>query len=618
MSGQCRGRKKSILPEIELINLNERSLGMVANVNKPSKSAKTDKAHKSVTQKSPKKRKSNSDSQGSNDSRQGDGQKKRKRNQSADQTVNLAVNETDLGRSTPSQNDEFKASFQEGEAMIQMGVNSEEDELYADTTRSEEDSEVEFQNLPRNNRNNIANSQVQKGQLANDEIPNTPEGRKRRIQQIDQEMKTRLLELKRLMAQDGGFAESSVIADGLIEQQGEHEFGNSNENAVIPTNITTRNKRQVIDNSKSEETIYRKAIQHCPLGRLSSSSEEDVDSSTEIVDMNQIIISFAEGGSRNVREHKDAVLETSQQDAKSKPTPEDHAEKLIKEAELAKGKICATGSKTIDRGDLYDVEHAREMLHSILVDEEYSAVRGHLDETIIGKIKRGEYVDFAKLLPKDRVAIEEANRIQPIFKDGQVLWQTPSESNSITSYTKWEQAFKVFAKIYTKYHPHRASELMQYSNDIHVASLTYIWENVYLYNKEFRLHLSKHLMRSWGLTLQHAWNLKMKDQIGSIHQQTGSEKGRNNWFAGDGRLDRGSAKQRISKPCKRYNRGKCNFGTNCKYEHRCQYCMKFGHKILVCRKLNNDKDHKWTKNSNREGCKSPEGKSFQPNNHKDK
>ena len=264
----------------------------------------------------------------------------------------------------------------------------------------------------------------------------------------------------------------------------------------------------------------------------------------------------------------------------------------------------------------FNVEHAHDMIHSVLVDEEHSAVGGHLDDNIIAKIRQGEYVDFVKLLPRDRIAIEEDNRIQPIFKDGQVIWQTPGESGTVNSYPKWEIAFRGFTKIYTKYHPHCASDLIEYSHDIHAASLTYAWDNVYLYDKEFHLQLSKHLMRSWAVILQHAWNLKMKDRINhNSYPGNGADRSHNgNHQNFDSRFDKNNAgRSKVLKPCKRYNRGKCNYGSSCKYKHWCSYCNKFGHGIVSCRKLNADKDHHWL-TGGKDVRKSPEGKvtSFEP------
>ena len=100
----------------------------------------------------------------------------------------------------------------------------------------------------------------------------------------------------------------------------------------------------------------------------------------------------------------------------NKPSAEERAEKLIRDAEVAKGKIFTTTGN-----NQFHVDSAREMIHSVLVDEDYCTVRSHLDDVIIGKVKRGEYVNFAKLLPQDKLAIEEdINKLQRYFKDGQV------------------------------------------------------------------------------------------------------------------------------------------------------------------------------------------------------
>ena len=34
--------------------------------------------------------------------------------------------------------------------------------------------------------------------------------------------------------------------------------------------------------------------------------------------------------------------------------------------------------------------------------------------------------------------------------------------------------------------------------------------------------------------------------------------------------------------CYRFNKEKCSFGQNCKYEHQCSHCSKTGHAATVC------------------------------------
>ena len=41
---------------------------------------------------------------------------------------------------------------------------------------------------------------------------------------------------------------------------------------------------------------------------------------------------------------------------------------------------------------------------------------------------------------------------------------------------------------------------------------------------------------------------------------------------------------KVKEPCKRYNIGKCTYGKNCIFEHRCSVkkCNKFGHGVHIC------------------------------------
>ena len=65
-------------------------------------------------------------------------------------------------------------------------------------------------------------------------------------------------------------------------------------------------------------------------------------------------------------------------------------------------------------------------------------------------------------------------------------------TGGITNFSRWEQAFHVFSNIYCRRYPDRASELIQYNHIIQTAALTYTWENVYLYDRDFRFHLARY------------------------------------------------------------------------------------------------------------------------------
>ena len=159
-----------------------------------------------------------------------------------------------------------------------------------------------------------------------------------------------------------------------------------------------------------------------------------------------------------------------------------------------------------------------------------------------------------------------------VIKEGRTYW-VPAHNNegtAITNYNRWEQAFHVFSDMYVRAYPNHASELVQYSHLIHTASKSYTWDNVYMYDKDFRLHLARHPRRSWAIILHQAWAVRLKDKI---------KVSSTNFSHGHG------GSNSCKEICKCFNQGECNAGSECRYDHRCSYCFKFGHGVINCRKL---------------------------------
>ena len=181
-----------------------------------------------------------------------------------------------------------------------------------------------------------------------------------------------------------------------------------------------------------------------------------------------------------------------------------------------------------------------------------------------------------------------------IVKNGQTFWSPVSEALAINCFSRWEQAFRIFANIYTSEYPQRSSELIQYNHIIHSISGTYTWENVYSYDRVFRLHLARHPERSWSVILQQAWSMKLKDRIfcndHAVSNVDPFGTGNTTNYSTSGGSHHNTPKTKSNEPCKRYNRGKSKFGNSCRYKHKCTYCYKFGHTILTCRKLKADQE----------------------------
>ena len=256
---------------------------------------------------------------------------------------------------------------------------------------------------------------------------------------------------------------------------------------------------------------------------------------------------------------------------------EDRAEQIICQSEAMKAKILPVPGK--DRNLFpqqvnFDLEN--DFIHSAMVDEDYQVVAAHVDESLMRNIKLGEYIDFARLLPTDRILAEDNSRLEIVNKDGRTYFvpANSKELGSISSFFKWEQAFRVFSNIYTAKYPQKAVELIQYNHLINMASMTFTWENVYMYDKDYRMHLSRHPYRSWAIILQQAWTVRLKDRLRTNNGNgAGFTSGRN---GSKGRKD----------ICWRYNNGKCTYGSTCKFDHKCSVCLHFGHGMYNCRRAN--------------------------------
>ena len=211
------------------------------------------------------------------------------------------------------------------------------------------------------------------------------------------------------------------------------------------------------------------------------------------------------------------------------------------------------------------------------IDEDYQMIDAHIDEGMKKKIQALEYVDLAKLLVKNGhySRDDEGQRLEIINKNGQSFLSPVSDRDnlSINTYNRWEQAFRIYSNIITSKFPGKATELLQYNHTIHMASTSYSWDNVYLYDKEFRYHISRHPYHSWSVILQQAWTMLLKDRI----------KYDNN-YQRNGQRSSGKGYGGNKEICKHFNRGKCTFGLSCRYDHRCAMpkCGKFGHGAHIC------------------------------------
>ena len=202
-----------------------------------------------------------------------------------------------------------------------------------------------------------------------------------------------------------------------------------------------------------------------------------------------------------------------------------------------------------------EIDISQQFVHSMMVDETYSLVTMHIDDATYKKIINHEYVDFAKLIAKDRVMDEDRGvELVPMLKGGKTVFAPTHDrdSTAITNYARWEQAFRVYSAIFSREFPTRAHELIQYNHIIHTAALTYVWSNVYAYDRDFRIHLSIYPDRTWGIIMQQMWTYRLRTKL----SETGG--GNSGNFSGGGNRYNGNNGNGYSRKehCYRFNRGK--------------------------------------------------------------
>ena len=271
--------------------------------------------------------------------------------------------------------------------------------------------------------------------------------------------------------------------------------------------------------SSSDMTIYKRAVQQIAPefesqidqfindARKSQQGRKESSSSDELMDTSdeadQLTNQFQSLTARAPQPQK-----TPQKDM----TPDEEAAENTRESEM-------------NKGVMYEVP-GRSNPNSLLeIDNDYQMLSSHLDDSMRKKILTFEYIDFARLLPKNRVR-DDDQRMEIVNRNGMTYLSPVSdrEATSVNNYNKWEQAFRIYSNVLTSTYPQKSTELLQYNHTIHTAATSYIWENVYNYDKEFRQHIARHPTRVWNVILQQAWTMILKDRLrsdGGHHDQRG-------------------------------------------------------------------------------------------------
>ena len=179
------------------------------------------------------------------------------------------------------------------------------------------------------------------------------------------------------------------------------------------------------------------------------------------------------------------------------------------------------------------------------------------------------------------------NRLGLVYEDGEAFLAPAKKVNKINSFRKWDTAFRVYSTIFTEANPHRASELLQYVQVIHLAASNNPWENVAFYDFIFRQLMASKPWRSWAKTYTQGWNLAFTNtgkafSNGNTNSNGPSSSYNNKGGRGGGGKGNGNWKDDC---CWKYNKNQCSMSsTECRWNHRCTFCAGWNHSKANCKK----------------------------------
>ena len=316
------------------------------------------------------------------------------------------------------------------------------------------------------------------------------------------------------------------------------------------------------------------------------------------------------------------------------PDSERTTDQLLLQAE--KFKACVEAPKGMNNGNSllmpYDYDRLRDrfitdeglgpidreimFLRNFDQDDEFFHITSQIDPGMKNRIERGEYIELERLLSKDRFSggmREDLNKqlFQLISQGTNSYLTTPDHRNGgkIHSIKKWDQAFRVYAAIYTQANPGRSGEIWQYVYIIHTAAASNPWENVAHYDITFRELMASKPWRSWGKIYAQGWNMAFNNNNLSGHGHNtnyGSMNGQGSSNSNRGNQNNNSQSNSWKDDCCwRYNKNKCTRTSNeCRYDHRCTHCAGWYHSYNNCRKRlnrgnggNGGKPNNWSNNT---------------------
>ena len=313
-------------------------------------------------------------------------------------------------------------TFPDGDQEFEMRVNVEDESFY-ESNDEEADGEVSFHYSGDGQTTEGEDSKEGRSTSEDENYGDTvaefskPKSRKEKIKELDREMKQKLQELRNLMSEEG-LQESVEMLDAMFEveqdrpQVRQTSGKNLNANSNVKSNkLSTQklkyNRRASCDryprdtNVKSvpsEDTIYERAVNKRGSSSSEDANQQDLSDESLDVGLNNLNVTLNEivGDPVHKYDRHDKSSEPQPSTSRGRlsesdrdrtydrrsthertpeSTPEEKADQIVREAELARAQVFPVSGKqhgTYDKFGAPGVSAAR-------IDKTYITVGGHID-----------------------------------------------------------------------------------------------------------------------------------------------------------------------------------------------------------------------------------------------
>jgi hypothetical protein len=204
----------------------------------------------------------------------------------------------------------------------------------------------------------------------------------------------------------------------------------------------------------------------------------------------------------------------------------------------------------------------------------FDSVSAHIPLKIKEKVWAGEYIDMSLMLKSGKDLVYDSQLNGELAVKGGQLTVLQQKHNQIKNIHTWTSAFINFMSIMLEKWPGKAQVYLKYMHVIRLAASRVSNLGWVSYDEQFHLRKARVPQSSWADVDVELWLLYVSAPDSPF--LTEWDKNEHRDFSSD------MSKKGI-RTCWGYNKGRCTYGNNCRFIHKCSECYG-NHPLSACSK----------------------------------